>query len=254
MRSDIAQEVRAFLDIFLREARPAQRRGKTCPAVSMQSLQGGFYYLYAADSPVRNMAERFGMPEITGQYRYPGDLVFGEMQNYMVLLNEGKRRGMLTLPQYAERIDRLWDALKELNPVLNRVQIRHDTARKGEFGEDWATKQKRAAIIGVDDGYNVTDIGFFLDRFQGCGDAFNMSGRKIKEAEDYAALSANVQSYVGLIAWRPAPQTLNYIHQIALGFSPADAPMHAGWVPENRHREQPRDPYEHMHPFYRPKF
>ena len=79
-------------------------------------------------------------------------------------------------------------------------------------------------------------------------------GRKIKEAEDYATLSANVQSYVGLISWRPAPQTLNYIHQIALGFSPADTPMHAGWVPDNRPAEQQRDPHDYMHPFYRPKF
>ena len=85
MRSDIAQEVRMFLDVFLREARPRQYRGKTCPAVQIGTTKSTFYHLYAADSPVKNLAERLEMPEITGQYRYPGDLVFGEMQNYQYL-------------------------------------------------------------------------------------------------------------------------------------------------------------------------
>lgn len=225
MHQKIADEVREIIADFRRGAEKAEVDGKTQYLVTLTGYQGYQHPLGQAVSPVQDFAQRNNMPEILGGYKRPGNLGFGELQDAMILLDEAKTRGTVSKGQYEDKINSIWDALKEMNPELTQITITNDDELFGFFQKRMSTHQKRAAIIGVDDGYNVTDINFFLNNFLGAKNAMNMNGLKTPEARAYHNLSEKTQQLCGQCFWRPSPQTLQYAQDKALGKTPSPAVM-----------------------------
>lgn len=226
MHQKIADEVREVIADFRRGAAKSEVDGETQYLVTLTGYKGYQHPLGQAVSPVQNFAQRNNMPEILGGYQRPGDLGFGELQDCMILLDEAKTRGMLSKEQYEDKINRIWDSLQEINPELKQIRVKNDEGLFGAFKNRMSTHQKRAAIIGVDDGYNVTDIDFFLNNFLGTKNAMNMNGLKTPEARAYHNLSEKTQQLCGQCFWRPSPQTLQYAQDKALGKEPSPENMH----------------------------
>src|SRR5690606_9949727 len=106
--------------------------------------------------------------------------------------------------------------------------IKENKGLLGRYKDRSDIYQKRQAIIGVDDGYNVSDLNFFLNKNSYMRDALNMAGAKGAEARTYQNFAAKVEGMTGPFRWRPSPDTLNFIHDKRLGKNPETAPMHGG--------------------------
>ncbi|TVQ83732.1 MAG: hypothetical protein EA357_04725 [Micavibrio sp.] len=229
MKNNIVQEVRNTLAQAMQEARPAVIEGKTHPhCIRLAGYNNHPMPLGESRSPVQEYADRQGMPEILGGYKRPGDLKFGEIQNYVMVQENEMARGNITPQQYCDKIDNLWDALKDENPSLKNIQIKENKNLLGRFKDRSDINQKKKAIIGVDDGYNVSDIQFFLDKFSDTKSALNMTGGKTAESRAYMNLSAQAQEKTEGFRWRPSPDTLNFIQDKKMGRNPDTAPMHGG--------------------------
>jgi len=231
MHQNIAAEVRDVISAFQQEAKEVVEDGQKRQFVTLTGYNGHQHPLGESVSPVQNFAQKNDMPEIMGGYKMPGDLKFGELQDCMVLLDESLTRGEVSKEQYKDKIDRIWGTLKDMNPELKQIKIKSDDGLFGAFKNRMSTHQKRAAIIGVDDGYNVTDIDFFLNNFLGAKNSMNMNGLKTPEARAYHDLSQRTQQMCGRCSWRPSPQTLSYASEKVQGRSPSPADMHGGRIP-----------------------
>lgn len=199
------------------------------PRINLSIYGGQSFVIGESVSPVKELAEREDMPEILGDYTRPKGIAFGEMQDYMVLLDESCGRGLISKQIYDDKINILWTELKQLNPELNHIEIDGKGINP--------MRAKRAAIIGVDDAYNVSDIQCFITQFMGGKAALNMNGRKTPAAQNYGVLSDEVKAITGNLRWRPSVETLSYMRDKLKGYSPSPDAIDA-MHPGRRHPQQ----------------
>jgi len=194
------------------------------------------YKLGESRSPVQEFINEAGYEEVMGDYRIPDGIAYGEMQDYICLLDRARGVKEIDDAEYMDKIESLWTALADLNPHLEDVAIqsseRHERKREGIL-----VSKKRAALIGIDDGFNIKDINRFLDETVGVQASFNA---RSKDQAMMLEMHTMVQNRVGeRIAWRPSFETLNFIFDKALGRNPSPEAMHPGQTQKNGQDNQP---------------
>ena len=208
----------------------------------LQKAQSAFfkkedpYTLGESRSPVQEFINAAGYEEVIGNYRIPDGIEYGEMQDYICVLDQARAAKEVSDGEYMDKIESLWTALADLNPHLEEVAIQSHERNEGKR-EGIIVYKKRAAIIGIEDGFNIKDINRFLDETVGVQASFNA---RSKDQAMMKQMHTMVQNRVGeRIGWRPSFETLNFIFDTALGRNPSSDAMHPGQTQKNGQDNQP---------------
>ncbi len=224
MFEDITKEILDLIEKYKAMSSPASFDGgkTTVPAFRIFRDLEQLCPIGISESPVRKYAEKYNLPDIVGTYRKPEGLVFGEMQDYVLMLDSELNWDRISKQDYNQKIENLWGALCKLNPELKNIDV--SGIQK--------IKKKRAAIIGVDDGYNVSDLDFFNRELVDMMNSFNVNARRklnrgvYSISDEYDELANYVEDNSGRFSWRPSMQTLTYIKGKLLGKKPTLHRMH----------------------------
>lgn len=223
MFREITDEIHELIDKYSEASTMQTVEGRAYHAFPLYHSANQMFLIGASESPVVKYAEKHSLKEIVGDYKKPEGLEFGEMQDYIVMLDDSLSRNNISKQEYRDRIDRVWNALTELNPELKNIDV-------AGFA---STQKKRAAIIGVDDGYNISDLDFFNRNLVEMRSRFNAEGqRKLNRgvfsiSDEYDVLANYVADTHGHMGWRPSSHTLNYIKDKYLGKNPSPDKMHS---------------------------
>lgn len=204
----------------------------------LENFPGGLgpYQLGVSRSPALEFARETNLYEIMGHYRFPEGIKYGELQDYITVLNQQDFRKEIDHEDYMHQIERLWSALADINPHLEEVLIRTDVKGETERQKILITK-KRAAIIGIEDGFNIKDINRYLDEEVGVQPSFNAKAQNQSLLQEMKTM---VQNRVAApILWQASFETMNYIFDKAMGRSPAIEVMHPGQSQKNGQDNRP---------------
>jgi|GEM_PF-3387252 len=213
----ISARILTLIDFYKQEAvaqvkvKPGDR---IYPAITLSN--GQQYLIGEFDTPAMDFSKHHNMPQILGGHKILPGLERGNMQTYLVLLSETKRRGVISQKEFDRKVISLWNELARRNTALHNLKLApyegDDSNKHRAIYERWY------AIMGVDDDFNVNDIKFFtqyimLPQFH-FPDREKHVKRKIALTEKFKDAVENI---TGQMYWRPSLPTLKLVFQAAGG-------------------------------------
>ena len=248
MFKTLAKAITSFIGSYTKSA-PMMSVGKNFfPSVRAKHLGNTRLPIGASEALGRRFGACNNMPEIFKDYKVPQGLKYGHMQDYIMLMEDATARGNMSKTQFRSNVRELWGALTKLNPKLKQVDVSEGRGLFASARERTAICKMISGIIGVEDGFNISDLNFYNTQILGVSNTFNAKTGRANISPEYNDLHQEVKERCGLLTWRASPETLEYIKMKSEGLSPSTDVLHKPLPEMNVSLPKPEAAMTHLTP------